>query len=70
MTAVEVDRSLCCGYERCTQIAPDSFRMDDKRKSVATAPDGVEIADVVRAAEACPMQAITVWGPDGAQVFP
>ncbi len=56
-----VDREKCQGYGQCEFEAPDLFSLDESGTSVPAAhvPDDRR-ADVERAADVCPMQAITV----------
>lgn len=70
MTKAEVDRALCSGYQRCIDLAPNGFRLDVDRKSVATEATDVDVNVLIDAASGCPVQAITVWGSDGSQLYP
>jgi ferredoxin len=56
---VDVDREQCFGYQRCVQIAPNTFSVDETGNSVAGPPADDEAA-IREAAWACPMQAILV----------
>ena len=56
---ISVDREQCFGYQRCVQIAPHTFSLDDEGNSVAGPPADDEEA-IRSAAWACPMQAIVV----------
>ena len=59
MYRIQIDRSLCSGFGACAELAPDVL---------AVGPDGLATlrvglsADpaVIRAAEACPMAAISI----------
>lgn len=56
---VHVDHEQCFAYQRCVQIAPDTFSIDEDGNSVAGQPADDE--ELIReAAWACPMQAISV----------
>ena len=58
---ITVDRDKCQGYGQCEFEAPDVFHLDDTGTSVpANDVDESLRADVERAADVCPMQAITV----------
>jgi ferredoxin len=58
---ITVDRDKCQGYGQCEFEAPDVFHLDDTGTSVPAADvDETLRTDVERAADVCPMQAITV----------
>jgi ferredoxin len=58
---ITVDRDKCQGYGQCEFEAPDLFHLDETATSVPAADvDESRRADAERAADACPMQAITV----------
>ena len=61
MTAVEVDRQLCQNHGQCVYAAPAVFAFDDDENLVYDpAPDAAQDQDVLAAAAACPVRAITV----------
>ena len=58
---ITVDRAKCQGYGQCVFEAEDLFTLDDEDTSVpAVDVDESRRADAERAADVCPMQAITV----------
>jgi ferredoxin len=65
MYRIEIDRSLCSGFGACTELAPTTFEVG---------PDGLAMIRTgrtddpaaLRAAEACPMAAITVVNEEAA----
>ena len=58
---ITVDRDKCQGYAQCEFEAPDLFHLDETSTSVPAADvDESRRADAERAADVCPMQAITV----------
>ena len=64
---VTVDRDACVGTGDCARLAPDAFRVRDDLLIAevlegATRTDGRLLRD---AAEACPMQAISLTVPEG-----
>lgn len=61
---VTVDRETCIGAASCVGVAPGVFRLDDEYKAVVIDPEGAEDEDIRRAAEACPVQAITIEEDD------
>jgi ferredoxin len=67
---VRIDRTLCVGFGDCITEAPTAFRLDDQGVAVFVDPDGVERDRLLRACDLCPVDAITVWDADGAQLVP
>ncbi|MET8635225.1 ferredoxin [Streptomyces sp. NPDC004096] len=62
-----VDLNRCQGYAQCAFLAPDVFTMHgDEALMYDPQPDGEQRENVRRAAEACPVKAITVEYGDGA----
>jgi ferredoxin len=58
---ISVDREKCQGYGQCEFAAADLFSLDESGTSVpATDVPDSRREDAERAADACPMQAITV----------
>ncbi len=67
---VRIDRTLCVGFGDCITAAPEAFVLDDSGTAVFTNPGGVERERLLRACDSCPVDAITVWNTDGAQIVP
>ena len=65
MYRIQIDRSLCSGFGACAELAPDVLAVGPD--GLATARTGLS-ADpaVVRAAEACPMAAISITEEEAA----
>ncbi|MFJ2865787.1 ferredoxin [Kitasatospora sp. NPDC087314] len=62
-----VDLNRCQGYAQCAFLAPDTFTMHGEEALMYDPePDDAQRLDVLRAAHACPVQAITVEDLDGA----
>ncbi|MEU9370665.1 ferredoxin [Streptomyces avermitilis] len=58
---IVVDLSRCQGYAQCAFLAPEAFRMHGEEALMYDPnPDDAQRAQVVRAAAACPLQAILV----------
>jgi ferredoxin len=58
---VVVDLSRCQGYAQCAFLAPDAFRMHGEEALMYDSnPDDTQREQVLRAAAACPLQAILV----------
>ena len=68
---VRVDHLLCVGNAMCETFAPNVFQLNDDRQSEAVNPQGDPEAQVLEAAENCPMSAIIVEDAEtGEQLFP
>ena len=67
---VRIDRSLCVGFGDCVTEAPEAFILDEEGVAVFVAPERVERERLLRACELCPVDAITVWDPEGNQIVP
>ncbi|MBW8798319.1 MAG: ferredoxin [Streptomyces sp.] len=65
---VVVDLSRCQGYAQCAFLAPDAFRMHGEEALMYDPePDDALRDRVLRAAAACPVQAILVDRLEGRQ---
>jgi len=67
---VRIDRTLCVGFGDCITEAPEAFVLDASGTAVFVNPGAVERARLLRACDACPVDAITVWNATGAQIVP
>jgi ferredoxin len=67
---VRIDRTLCVGFGDCITEAPEAFVLDDSGTAVFVNPSGVERERLLRACDACPVDAITVWNSAGTQIVP
>ena len=68
---ISIDYDVCVGNAMCTTIAPDVFQLNAERQSEAVNPAGGTEAQILEAAENCPVSAITVEDADsGEQLFP
>ena len=67
---VRIDRTLCVGFGDCMKEAPEGFKLDDDGIAVFVDPDTVERDRLLRACDACPVDAITVWDEAGTQLVP
>ena len=67
---VRIDRNLCVGFGDCMKEAPEGFKLDDDGIAVFVDPDSVERDRLLRACDACPVDAITVWDEAGQQLVP
>ncbi|MGH7521062.1 MAG: ferredoxin [Gemmatimonadales bacterium] len=67
---VRIDRTLCVGFGDCITEAPEAFVLDESGTAVFVTPEAVERERLLRACDACPVDAITVWNRDGSQIVP
>ena len=65
-----IDRSLCVGFGDCVDIAPEAFQLDDETIVILVDPDRVDRERLLKACDACPVDAITVWDSGGRQLVP
>lgn len=66
---VRIDRLLCVGFGDCISEAPEAFQLDSE--GVATfgdAPEQIDRGRLIRACEACPVDALSVVHLDGTPV--
>jgi ferredoxin len=67
---IRIDRDLCVGFGDCLTEAPEAFALDEADVAVLVRPESVTKERLLAACRACPVDAITVVGPDGAQLAP
>ncbi len=67
---VRIDRTLCVGFGDCITEAPAAFVLDEMGVATFSAPETTAREQLLRACDACPVDAITVWNAAGAQIVP
>lgn len=69
---VHVDRDVCIGSADCVYAAPDVFRLDEERKAVVDVGAAAETdPDLLwKAADSCPVLAISLYDKEGNALFP
>lgn len=67
---VVIDRDQCVGFGDCVKEAPDGFKLDEETIAVFVTPETVERDRLLRACDACPVDAITVYDEAGSQIVP
>ncbi len=67
---IVIDRDLCVGFEDCAKEAPEGFKLDADTIAVFVEPEVVERERLLRACDACPVDAITVYDAEGKQIVP
>jgi ferredoxin len=67
---IRIDRDVCVGFAQCADEAEEAFRLDDDDLVTFEAPEQVTRERLLRACEACPVEAITVLDQHGNQLAP
>ena len=68
---IMVDHNLCVGNAMCGTFAPKVFVLNDDRQSEVADPEGDTEANILEAAENCPVSAIMVVDEEtGETLFP
>ncbi len=67
---VVIDRDQCVGFGDCVKEAPEGFHLADDGIVVFVDPEAVDRERLLRACDACPVDAITVYDAAGAQLVP
>ena len=67
---IVIDRDQCVGFGDCAKEAPEGFKLDYDTVAVFVAPEAVERERLLRACDACPVDAITVYDESGTQIVP
>jgi ferredoxin len=67
---IAIDRQKCQGIGACVGAAPDVFDLDSSGKAIVINKEGADDDTILQAAEACPLEAITIYDENGEQVYP
>ncbi len=67
---IVIDREKCQGIGACVGTAPDVFEIDNEGKSVVINAEGADDETVHATAEACPLEAISLYDEEGERVYP
>lgn len=67
---IRIDRTLCVGFGDCVDEAPVAFRLDEDGIAIFVTPGEVVREQLLRACDACPVDAITVWDANGRPLVP
>jgi ferredoxin len=67
---VQIDRDICVGFGDCAAQAPDAFQLDGDGLAEFATPEQTPRDTLLRACDACPVDAIFVWDQDGRQLVP
>ena len=67
---IKIDRSLCTGYAECVGLAPQVFELGRDNISIVIDPEGGDEEQILDAARACPVDAITLIDEFEDRVWP
>ena len=67
---IVIDREQCVGFGDCVKEAPEGFKLDEDTVAVFVRPEAVERARLLRACDACPVDAIAVYDEAGRLIVP
>lgn len=68
---IEIDRNLCIGDGACVGEAPDTFEMDTENIAVVKDAAGQTDAEILQAAQVCPVDAIILTdNQSGVRIWP
>lgn len=68
---VRIDRTICVGFGDCMAEAPDALELDEEGIAAFKAgAASVERERLLRACEACPVDALVVLDAEGNQLVP
>ena len=67
---IVVDREKCQGIGACVGAAPDVFEIDSEGKAIVLDAENADKDEVMLAAEACPLEAISLFDENGEQIYP
>ncbi len=68
---VRIDRLLCVGFADCLDEAPEVFILDEEGIAGFTSDAGTtDREQLLKACEACPVEALTVLDAEGRQIVP
>ena len=67
---IVIDRDQCVGFGDCAKEAPEGFKLAADTVAVFVTPEVVECERLLRACDACPVDAITVYDESGRQIVP
>ena len=67
---VRIDRSICVGFEYCTEESSTAFRLGDYDVVEFVEPEKESRERLIAAASVCPVAALSIVDPDGYQLAP
>jgi len=70
ISKIKVDREACIGAAPCVTVAPGVFKLDEEDKATVSDANGADAETILLAAQACPVQAISLYDENGDRVYP
>lgn len=67
---IVIDRVKCQGIGACVSAAPDVFEIDSEGKAIVINTEGADDDTILAAAEACPLEAISIYDGEDELVYP
>lgn len=67
---IVIDRVKCQGIGACVSAAPDVFEIDNEGKAIVINIEGADDDTILAAAEACPLEAISIYDSEDELVYP
>ncbi|MFQ5703859.1 MAG: ferredoxin [Gemmatimonadales bacterium] len=67
---VKIDRTLCVGFGDCVTEAEAAFQLDEDGIAVFRHPEDVDRQTLMRACDACPVDALSLSDGTGRQLVP
>ena len=67
---LRINRSLCVGFEHCSEEAPEAWELQDDDIVDFLDPETVERDRLIRSVEVCPVAALIALDADGNQLAP
>ena len=68
---IRIERDLCVGFGDCIDVAPDVFEFDEEGIAVfRTGDPTVDREVLLDACSSCPVDALTAFDEEGAQLVP
>ena len=65
-----VDKSLCVSTAACVSIATNTFELDQEGLSNVKKQNGDADDILLKAAESCPVNAISIFDENGKKIYP
>jgi len=66
---IEIDSFTCVGFGECAKTTPAVFRLDEFANQSSVVDAGGDPENVLLAAQACPVSAISLYDETGRRVF-
>lgn len=67
---IAIDRNLCVGFAQCVDVAEEAFEVGDDDVVEFASPEQVARERLIAACQACPVEALRAFDPDGTQLVP